>query len=146
MRTINISIGHDNNLVIPQFANVIIIGPNTSSQGRNHRFDFFIFAAFYQNGLSPHLTPCREGAELPDSSGLALVWLNHRRNLLPPDISRLAPDLFPDNRPVYLAARQLPARFCDESIPSRVWLLPWRAPASIHLFSICLATDGFSSR
>ena len=46
MRTIDIGIGHDNNLVIPQFANIIIIGANTRSKGRNHRFNFFILQHF----------------------------------------------------------------------------------------------------
>jgi len=104
-------------------------------------FDFFILQHFIKNGLSPRLTPCRA-----EQNGLILpvtaCFAEPPRNPLPPDIFHSAPDLFPDNQPF---ARSDPT---SSALLRRVNSFALLAAslaraASIHLFNICLATDGF---
>jgi len=132
MRTIDIGIGHDNNLVIPQFANIIIIGANTRSKAVTIVL-ISSFCSILSKRLSPRSIPCRAG-----QNGLILpvlpAWQSRRRNHLPPDIFHSMPDLFLTIGK-FAGSAPILMRFCGGLIPWHVWPLPWLAPPP-YIYSV----------
>ena len=145
MRAVHIGIRHDNNLVIPQLADIKVL-MNTGSKCGDHRLDFGVGIESCPDGLFPRSKSFRAGEGLPASHGFWPSLQSRLRNHPLRCKSRSFSDLYPSSLPACRAGLCFPAQSFFSSNPLPFLPLPLHAAPERTFLQIVFATDGFCSR
>ena len=111
MQTVDVGIGHDDDLVIPEPADIEVPLSDARSKRRDDDFDFLILKHLVQAGLFDIQDLAAQGEESPGFSGPGPVLPIRRHNHLPQGIFRCGPDPFLGSPRVYPGGNSLPGRF-----------------------------------